>query len=159
MVHWVDVAHYVLGVDKPSRAVSMGEFTVAKGVWETPDTVQTILSYPEGLQMHFEGTFSNAKRGAHIEFMGSEANLYVDRGRYELTPERNKKGQAEQMILGTGQPGLDFYDKPDGELLHLENWIASIRSRNVPNAPASAGVASANAAHLANKALRETMAK
>ena len=157
MVHWVDVAHFVLGVDQPIKAVSLGEFQTAKDVWETPDTVQTVLSYPGGLQMHFEGTFSNSNRGAHIEFLGTKMNLYVDRGRYELTPERGKPGESEKLILGTGQPGLDFYDKPDGELLHLQNWIDCIRTKKQPSAPVEAGVAAANAAHMANKSLRERM--
>jgi predicted dehydrogenase len=67
MVHWVDVAHWVLDLDppdlRPLKAVSVGEFIAAKDVWETPDTVQTLLSYPRDIQMHFEGTFSNARRG------------------------------------------------------------------------------------------------
>ena len=157
MVHWVDVAHYVLNVEQPEKAVSLGEFVTAKDVWETPDTVQTILNYPGGLQMHFEGTFSNSNKGAHIEFLGSAMNLYVDRGRYELTPERGKPGVAEKLILGTGVPGLDFYDKPDGERLHLENWIDCIRTRKQPTSPVEAGVSAANAAHMANKSLRENM--
>lgn len=154
MVHWVDVAHFVLDLNAPEKAVSLGEFVNAKDVWETPDTVQTLLSYPGGVQMHFEGTFSNARLGAMIEFMGTEATLYIDRGRYEIIPERNKKVEASEMVLGTGPKGQDFYDKPDGELLHLTNWVESIRSRKQPSAPAEAGVSGAAAAHLANMALR-----
>src|SRR5262249_12464172 len=60
MVHWVDVAHWFLDLDHPERAVSLGEQFSSKDVWQTPDTVQTLLSYPGGAQMHFEGTFSNA---------------------------------------------------------------------------------------------------
>ncbi|HJZ91497.1 MAG TPA: Gfo/Idh/MocA family oxidoreductase [Gemmataceae bacterium] len=157
MVHWVDVAHWVLNVEHPEKAVSLGEFAVAKDVWETPDTVQTVLSYKDGLQMHFDGTFANAREGAHIVFMGTEANLYVDRGAYILTPElRNKKAKAEEVIasMEPKHRGADFYDKPDGELLHLTNWVESIKSRKAPTAPAEGGVSSASAAHLANLALR-----
>jgi predicted dehydrogenase len=157
MVHWVDVAHWVLNVEHPEKAVSLGEYAVAKDVWETPDTVQTVLSYKDGLQMHFEGTFANAREGAHIVFMGTEANLYVDRGAYILTPElRNKKAKAEEVVASTEPKhrGADFYDKPDGELLHLTNWVESIKSRKAPTAPAEGGVSSASAAHLANLALR-----
>lgn len=154
MVHWIDVAHWVLGVDHPERAVSAGEHFAAKDVWETPDTVQTLLTYPGGIQMHFEGTFSNARHGSRIEFLGENATMYVDRGRYEIIPERNKKAEAEQLIVGTGPLGADFYDKPDGELLHLTNWVECIRSRKKPTAPAEAGVSGAAAALLANQALR-----
>jgi hypothetical protein len=130
---------------------------VSEGVWETPDTVQTVLSYPGGIQMHFEGTFANAREGAHIVFMGAEANMYVDRGAYILTPElRSKKAKPDELILSTNPKhrGADFYDKPDGELVHLTNWIESIKSRKKPSAPAEGGVGSASAAHLANMALR-----
>jgi predicted dehydrogenase len=157
MVHWVDVAHWVLNVDHPEKAVSLGEYVVAKDVWETPDTVQTVLSYKDSLQMHFEGTFANAREGAHIVFMGTEANLYVDRGAYILTPElRSKKAKAEQVIIGRDPThrGADFYDVPDGELVHLTNWIESVKTRKPPTAPAEGGVSSASAAHLANMALR-----
>jgi predicted dehydrogenase len=157
MVHWVDVAHWVLGLDHPEKAVSLGEYVVAKDVWETPDTVQTVLQYPGNVQMHFEGTFANAREGAHIVFMGTEANLYIDRGAYILTPElRSKTAKPDQQILSK-QPthrGADFYDEPDGELLHLTNWVECVKSRKPPTAPAEGGVGSASAAHLANRALR-----
>lgn len=156
MVHWVDVAHWVLDLDHPQKAVSLGMHTVSEGVWETPDTVQTILNYPGGVQMYFEGTFANARAGAMIEFMGSEGTLYIDRGRYEIRPEFNRKGQPEELQLATapGRPGADFYDQPDGELLHLVNWVESMRTRKPPSAPVQAGVSGAAAAHLANQALR-----
>jgi predicted dehydrogenase len=153
MVHWIDVAHWFLGLDHPLQAVSSGQHTVSKGVWQTPDTVQTLLLYPGAVQAHFEGTFCNAREGAHIVFMGTDANLYIDRGRYELTPERGR-GKAEEMVLGKGPKGRDFYDKPDGERLHLENWVESVRAGKQPSAPVAAGVSAASAAHLANQALR-----
>jgi predicted dehydrogenase len=153
MVHWIDVAHWLLDLDHPLTATSIGTHVSAKGVWQTPDTVQTLLSYSGDIQAYFEGTFFNARNGSMIEFMGTDGSLYVDRGRYEIHPERNK-GSYEELVLGKGKRGLDFYDKPDGELLHLTNWVDCIRSRKTPTAPAEAGVHSAAAAHLANQALR-----
>ncbi len=153
MVHWLDVAHWILDLDHPTRATSVGHHFASAGVWETPDTVQTFLTYPDGLQIHFEGTFSNAREGAHVVFMGTDASLYLDRGRLELLPERGK-GQTEEIILGTGPRGRDFYDTPDGEMLHLQQWVDCIRSRQQPSAPIAGGVSSASAAQLANKALR-----
>lgn len=156
MVHWIDVAHWFLDLKSPTQAVSVGSHHNSKGVWETPDTVQTLLTYAGDVQAHFEGSFSNAHLGARIEFLGSDATLYVDRGRYELIPEPRgkKKVKAEELILGTGPRGADFYDKPDGELLHLENWIAAIREGKAVSCPVEAGVEAAAAAHLANQALR-----
>jgi predicted dehydrogenase len=155
MVHWLDVAHWILNVDHPDKAVTIGNFNTARDVWQTPDTIQTLLLYRNNLQMHFEGTFCNARQGAMIEFMGSEGTMYIDRGRFELIPEaRFAKTKPEEMIVGTGARGRDFYDRPDGELLHLQNWIDAIRNRRQPSAPISAGVSAAATAHLGNEAYR-----
>ncbi len=155
MVHWIDVVHWFLALDHPTTAASAGDFYTAKGVWETPDTVQTLLRYPEqNVQVYFEGTFSNNRNGAMVEFMGTEGTLYVDRGGYQFIPDRGKNGKPQELILGTGGRGLDFYDKPDGELLHLANWVECVRKREKPACPAEAGVSAASAAHMANQSLR-----
>ena len=156
MVHWIDVVHWFLDLDHPATAASAGDFYSAKDVWETPDTVQTVLRYPEkNVQVYFEGTFSNNRNGAMVEFMGTEGTLYVDRGAYRFIPDRGKNGKPLETVLGTDpQRGLDFYDKPDGELLHLANWVESVRKRQKPSCPAEAGVSAASAAHMANQSLR-----
>lgn len=156
MVHWLDVAHWVLNLDHPDKAVTVGQFNTARDIWQTPDTIQTLLHYGNNLQMHFEGTFCNARAGAMIEFMGTEGTLYIDRGRFELTPEpRFAKNKPEEMILNKELPrGRDFYPEPNGELLHLQNWIDAIRNRRQPSAPIAAGVSAAAAAHLGNDAYR-----
>jgi predicted dehydrogenase len=164
MVHFIDVAHWFLDLDHPATATTIGDHFQAAGSWETPDTTQTLLRYPDrGVQVYFEGTFSSARNAAMIEFMGTDATLYLDRGRYEVIPElrRDADGKpvppsfrSKEWILGTGPRGADFYDIPDGERLHLENWLECIRSRQQPNAPVEAGVSAAAAAHLGNRALR-----
>ncbi len=164
MVHWVDVAHWYLDLDHPETATSIGDHMAFGGLWETPDTVQTLLRYPgKGVQVYFEGTFSNQRNGSMIEFMGSEATLYLDRGRLEVIPERKRTAdgtavmsdvKAQEIIIGDGPRGADFYTQPDGELLHLTHWIECVRARKTPNTPVEAGVGSASAAHMANLALR-----
>ena len=153
MVHQVDIAHWFLDLDVPQTAASIGDQFKAKGLWETPDTVQTLLHFPD-VQVYFEGTFVNARGAAMLEFMGSEATLYLDRGRYEIHPERNKKIESSELVLGSGPRGADFYNLPKGEVLHLANWLECVRSRNKPNCPAEVGVKAAASAHLANQALR-----
>ena len=159
MVHFVDVAHWFLDLDHAAEAASIGDWYSAKDLWETPDTVQTLLRFPEReAQVYFEGTFSNARNAAMIEFMGTEATLYLDRGRYEIHPERKRDAQPglaySEWVLGEGPRGADYYNEPNGELLHLSNWIECVRSRRQPNAPVEAGVRAAASAHLSNRALR-----
>ena len=150
-------------MDHPDAAVTIGDKFTAQQ-WETPDTAQTLLHYPNA-QVYFESTFLNARNGAMLEFMTPEATLYLDRGRLEVIPETRRDAgnrnpaapsvPASELILGSGPRGADFYDKPDGELLHLANWLECVRSRKTPNAPAEAGVSAASAAHLGNLAYRE----
>lgn len=157
MVHWIDVVHWFLDLGHPASAASVGDFYSAKDVWETPDTVQTLLRYPDReVQVYFEGTFSSNRNGSMVEFMGTEGTLYIDRGRFAVIPDRGKPGKPVELILGTEPkyPGADFYDKPDGELLHLANWVEAVRARKKPSCPAEAGVSAASAAHLANQSLR-----
>ena len=163
MVHYIDPVHWFLGVDHPDQAVSIGDMFCAQG-WETPDTLQTILQYP-GAQVYFEATFINARNGAMLEFMGTEATLYLDRGRLAVFPERKRDGHnanpqrptvpASEWILGTGPAGADHYDHPDAEALHLSNWLECIRTRQKPNAPVEAAISADSAAHMGNIAYRE----
>jgi predicted dehydrogenase len=155
MVHFIDVAHWFLDLEHPAAATALGDHFASGSVWQTPDTIQCLLSYPGSIQAYFEGTFSNQRNAAMIEFMGTDATLYLDRGRYELIPEPGKSVKAEELILGSNpRKGADFYDKPDGELLHLTNWVECVRSRQRTNCPAEAGVSAASAAHLGNRAYR-----
>lgn len=155
MTHQMDIAQWILDLGEPATAATIGDHVNDGGLWETPDTVQTLVHYPnKATQVYFEGTFANARNAAMIEFMGSAATLYVDRGRYELVPERKSKVAAKELVLGEGAKGQDFYATPDGELLHLTNWIECVRSRQQPIAPAEAGVAAVWGPHLGNLALR-----
>jgi hypothetical protein len=115
-----------------------------------------LLTYKDDLLVHFEGTFSNNHHGAMVTFMGENGTLYIDRGRYEFTAQRGR-GKDEALVLGKSpaHKGADFYDEPNGELLHLQNWLESIRHGRQPAAPAEAGVSAAAAAHLGNIAFRE----
>jgi hypothetical protein len=107
------------------------------------------------LQAYFEGTFVNHHNRAMIEFMGTEATMYCDRGRYEVIPESGSRVKARERIDDAKGPrGADFFDAVDGELYHLTNWVECIRSRSTPSCPVSEGVRAAAAAHLANQSLR-----
>ncbi len=155
MVHWMDVANWLADLDEPESATTIGDNFQTQGLWETPDTVQTLVRYPDRkIQVYFEGTFVNARNASMIEVMGKEATLYADRGGHVVFPEKNSKVPKSEMILGEGPRGADFYAQPDGELLHLTNWVECMRSRAKPNAPAEAGVQAVYAAHLGNKAYR-----
>ncbi len=153
MVHYIDVVHWYLDLDHPTTAVAQGDHFQTKGVWETPDTIETLLSYPEKqLHVFFEGTFFNARNAARLEFMGTEATMYLDRGRLEVHPEKAKGGEYYELVPGKGGRGDDFDPAIKDGTLHLAHWVECVRSRKKPNAPAESGVSACNPAHLGNKA-------
>lgn len=155
MVHWLDAVYFMQEMGLPAEITSIGDNFSTKGIWETPDTIQTLLRYPgSNAQLHFEGTFSSAHRKAGITLMGENATLYVDRGMLEVIPEAGKKAEKLELTLGVGGRGADF-SSVDGETLHLNDWLEAIRTRRKPSAPAEAGVLSAHVAHLGNQAYRE----
>jgi predicted dehydrogenase len=155
MVHFIDVVQWFFEAEHPERASAIGDNYQSAGLWQTPDSVHCLLDYPEQkFQAYFEGTFFNARNHAMIEMMGTEGTLYMDRGGYEVHPERSKTSYEEWRPGKEKRRGLDFYEEPNGELLHLADWMECVRSRNEPRCPLTAGVAAASAAHLGNLALR-----
>ena len=157
MVHYIDVVHWFFESNEPTRAAAIGHNYNSKDLWETPDTIHCLLDYPDKeYQVYFEGTFCNARNRAMMEFMGKKATLYMDRGRYEIIPESDEV-QAEEWVPGNDQrKGLDFYKEPNGELLHLKNWVECVRTRAQPNCTVEDGVRAANAAHLGNQSFRSS---
>lgn len=152
MVHWIDAVNWLLDLPDPAVATTIGD-TFAMDQWETPDTIQTLLRYPDrAIQVYFEGTFVNQRSKAMVEIMGTRGTMYLDRGRYEIHPEPDGGLQAEDFSPGTRERGADF--DVDGETPHLQNWIDAVRSREKPNTPAEEGVRACVSAHLANLAFR-----
>ena len=158
MVHWMDTALWMLDLPPARSAVSIGHHFAAKGVWETPDTVQTLIDFgDDGPQAHFEGTFVSHHERAHLVIMGSEATLDCDRGAYFVTPQRGKKVQPRERIDGRNPEfrGADFYADVEDGLYHLVNWVDAVRRRVDPSCPVEDGVRAADIAHMANAALRK----
>ena len=165
MVHCIDVAHWYPGSGSPGEAAEHRRLVHGQGrLGDARHRADAAALPGREVQVYFEGTFSNARNGAMMEFMGTEGTLYIDRGRYEMHPERKRPAESRrplppsfaysEWVIGKGPRGADFYDEPNGELLHLANWIECVRSRKQPAAPVEAGVRAASSAHLANRALR-----
>lgn len=152
MVHHIDIVNWFCDLDHPASAATIGDRFRVKDTWETPDTVQTLLHYPDKkLQVYFEGTFVNARNGSMIEFMGTDGTLYLDRGGYAVYPEPGAPTNRQEKLVGERR-GQDFYGRVPGAFYHLMDWLQAVRARTKPRAPAEAGVQAASPAHLGNQA-------
>jgi predicted dehydrogenase len=160
MVHWLDVTNWLLDLPAPSQVIMSGGKYERKGSMETPDVTNCIMEYPElDMQMNYVSSWSNNLHKASVSIMGSDATIYFDRGRYEVTPQRPNSeplaAVSESMVTGTGPVGADFYSDYDGAALHIGDWVSAIREGREPVDDVRAGVQAAAVCHYGNLSYRE----
>jgi predicted dehydrogenase len=141
-VHWVDVAHWYLGLHKAKSAVALGGIYQYNDGRDTADNINAVVDYEEGLTISFEATISDMipKQSADIVFLGTEGRLHIVRSGYRFIPAA--KGAEE--ITSPGSP----------ETAHMANWLDCVRSRKQPNADVVEGHYSAMACHILNLAYK-----
>jgi predicted dehydrogenase len=155
MVHWMDVACWFLDLGMPETIAAVGDHFLFAGKREAPDTVHAVFRFPaKRVQASFESSVVNSRFDGSVELMGTEATMYLDRGRYEVHPERGSSVPASELAVGTGTRGASDYREINAQYRHLKNWIDCIRSRGTPAAAVEEAAQVAAIAHLANRALR-----
>ena len=147
-VHWVDVAHWYMGEDTPTRATATGVKALLQQR-QTPDTMSAALSYTKAL-VEFDSALLGYLEGGGLMIRGTKAAMRLHRSGFEVYAEVPRYTEAFTVpppILKEVSPG-------DGGLDHMKNFIDCIRSRHTPTAPVEVGVAAARAGHVANLAMR-----
>ncbi len=147
--HWVDVAHWYMGQDRPLAVQGMGDVHVLHHL-QCPDTVSAALRYPGDFTVQYTGTMIGYLEGGGLNFRGTKGMLKLYRAGYALYPELSSYSEDPT----NDQPSVEVKSKGDGTADHLANFLDCIRSRKQPNAPVGVGVAAARAGHLANQAIR-----
>ena len=146
MSHFIDPVHYITGAKYPSSAVTLAGTYVYKDQRTMPDSMHTLLDYPEGFMVSFTAAYGNGG-GNYTRFFGTQ-------GLIDATNWR------EPIISGAGSEHPDrvkekrqVEDVPMPQ--HMEDWVQCIRTRKKPNADIEAGYQHAVACILANEALNE----
>lgn len=147
--HWVDVIQWAMNSDTPAAAQAMGDrYLITR--WECPDTINASYQYP-GFAVAYDGTMIGSLEGGGIIFRGTKAMMKLTRDGFAVYPEGIIHAEKTQMP----EPSIQMPSEKDGTIAHLSNFLDCVRSRATPNAPVTAGIAAARAAHIGNKALRE----
>ncbi len=178
--HRFDSVRHAMSLDKQSpRTVSaVGQrFELDQRFGEDPDVVQMTFEYDD-LVISYEGIMMNAlglgfrtpdrpyyrmlgkrDRPHGMAFYGTKGTIFADRLGFELYPEL-KPGKRTDRIPSEEVTG-DFYrtesaegQSPDSTLLHVQNFIQSVRSRERPIADVEVGHGSSILPHLGNIAAR-----
>lgn len=150
-IHVIDSAHQFAGLHQPKAAVAGG------GIYhfadrDTPDVINLILEYPQGLNVTFEAeimTCGMPSSSAGIELRGTGGVLRVERYTREFgwgyTP--NPQNSKEPASQGPGDPS-------SAEWL-VRNWLDCVRTRERPVANEEEGYYSAMACYLGLEAYRQ----
>jgi len=136
--HWIDVVHMFLDQDNPIGAVSSGGIYHYKDGRTAPDTIVTLLEYPDNWTATFEATLAPGLTGAGVELVGTEGRLWITRARYEYWEK------------GAKEPTAVVKSERDQTIDHVENFLECMRTRKRPNGDVWIGHRSAQASHLGN---------
>jgi predicted dehydrogenase len=125
-VHLIDYALYGMKASNPRSVVaSGGKFAYPDDASETPDTLTAIYEF-DGFNMQWEhatGIDGGPYGRTHgIAFIGNNGTLVLDRGGWEVIPE---KGKMEAIAY---QKASD-----NGLVKHTRNFIDVIKSRKLEN--------------------------
>ncbi|MEN6532996.1 MAG: Gfo/Idh/MocA family oxidoreductase [Bryobacteraceae bacterium] len=144
-VHFMDLVHYFTGAKYPLRAVTMGGIYRWKDARTCPDSIETILEYPqEGFMARYSSVFGNGA-GSYMKVFGTRGVL--DCSNWGKLPEISGDGSQEpdKIAPGTKVPEVEVTH-------HMKNFFDCVRSRKEPMAPIDAGYGHSIAALLSDEA-------
>jgi predicted dehydrogenase len=154
--HMIDIANWAMGIKAPSSAVSVGgKFGYPQDAMETPDTQQVIWEFPEFSMVweHALGVGRGPEAREHgVAFHGNEGVLVIDRAGWEVHSE-TQPGRPYREFKNTGLPRQGIGGE-DSHLLHVQNFLDCMRSRERPRSDVEIGHNSMIACHLGNIAYR-----
>ncbi|MEM9647524.1 MAG: Gfo/Idh/MocA family oxidoreductase [Bacteroidota bacterium] len=158
-VHLVDYALYGMKAANPKSVMALGgKFAYPDDAQEAPDTLQTVYEF-DGFSMLWEHATGidggNYGRDHGIAFIGNNGTLVLNRGGWEVIPEKDRPNwnknngpKMEAIPLQTVEAnGLD---------LHTTNFLNAVKSRDGEslNAPIQVGYDAAVVCHMGNVAYK-----
>ncbi len=182
-VHLVTDIHFILGVEHPSQIVASGATHRWKGTHEVPDTIDAILTYPEGFTVTLSCTLNSTGGDEGVHVYGTEGALHLLDDGLRVAPEhvRNSNGwvvsawpealerayyadpanQADERPSSLPEQVLPDEERwtirgEDPTVAHVRAFVDAVKSRTQPVEDARFGHRAAACAHLINQAIRET---
>jgi predicted dehydrogenase len=149
MTHWIDVAHWYMGVAAPVSVVTSGNRYALE--WECPDTITSTLDYPKNFSVTYHGAMASSVDDGGLEIRGIKGTMKLNRNYLAVYPE------GVEMIskLGQMKPETLIESGGDGTVPHVRNFLDCVKSRKTPAANIRVGVEAARASHLGNLALKQ----
>lgn len=182
-VHLCTTIHYLMDARMPSAVMAMGQLYRWKENRDVPDTLNAILEYPEGFVVNLSSTFNNQTSAeGSFQFLGTEGTITLGGGEMTFYPEaavednrwiveswpraleeayyRDAKVR-ESEIPASRKPkvleGTQHFRQEGHEatIIHLGQWLESIRTRKPYWEDATAGHRAAACAHMVNQSVKQ----
>lgn len=142
--HEVDVARWGLGVEFPTRVSSLGGRYAFKDDWETPDTQTISIEFPENKMIVWEGRSCNkfkindASRG--VVFYGDKGTIFNPGGNSYTVYDMAGKVIKDSKDASDSEDTTNIVNAGDNlAVLHVANFLDSIRNNKKPNADCEIG--------------------
>lgn len=182
-VHLVSWLHHATDAKAPKAVVATGENYRYKDTHEVPDTVNALLTYPEGFTANLTCTFNNEQGSeSGLEILGTKGSLILRGGALTFKPEPAR--EDNRWVVASWPEALEraYYDDPkiqavespsmwdaklaggseswqsegrDDTYTHIANFVSSVKGRKQPVEDALFGHRAAACAHMVNRSIRE----
>ncbi len=178
-VHIITSIHFLMGAEMPKSVFASGGILFRKDGREVPDTLDALFDYgtfcvnmastfnsdstaAQGIQLlGTEGSLSILLGGAMTELAEYKAEGYgysIDSWPKAMQDTFMNQGNHRQESDGTGTKpapqNIAFDDKPDATVLHIANFLDSVRTRQPGYETAEVGHHAAAAGHMVNLSYR-----
>src|ERR1700733_3413181 len=154
MSHGSDLVHLWTDETYPESVMATGGVYAWKDGRENPDTCIAAVTYPKGFLYTYKTVFGNSFRsfsriqgrdGTIVNYGGEGASLFTvskEGGRDEYDgsakvstlPVISPASDQEQIVRVPGAQPPDSDGPGDDSVVHIVNWLKSMKSRNPPNA-------------------------
>src|SRR6516225_1600016 len=178
-VHLITSIHFIMDAEMPKSVVATGGILYRHDGREVPDTLDALFEY-DSFCVNMAGTFNSASTaGQGIQFLGTEGSLSIllgagmveqpeyKREGYEYSidswpkamqeaflNEGNHRAESQGPAIKPVPENLEFTNKPDATVLHLANFLDSVRTRQPSYETAEVGHHAAAAGHMVNLSYR-----
>jgi predicted dehydrogenase len=155
-VHLMDIVQWAMQVDGPDAISAAGGKFFIEDNAETPDTLQVTYQYPHFVAV-YENRWDNGNsmynHGYGIEFHGTDATMFVDRGGFEVFPETRPSAPGSKH-LNNRAPSMKMDAANNDHYDHIRNFLDCVKSRQRPISDIEIGHRSTSVCLLGNVAYR-----
>jgi predicted dehydrogenase len=148
-IHLLDIVQMAFDDVAPTAVTALGSKLFIKDNRDTPDTLQVTYEYP-GFIATYENRLGNSQsmfdQNYGILFHGSKGTMFVDRGRYEIYPEK-----------GSSLEAVTVKSSNNSNMAHWANFLDCVKTRQKPISDIEIGHRSTTTALLGNVALRSKL--